>query len=203
MKMKLRTLLRERIAGESCDHLLRSMGYSGRSLTRARTRLQAVLDDPWLGMASVQYDFRFGGREFVVALTEVLGLESGLVTAQLDAIEVELDRERRVFKPWVFVETGFQRNSEPIFALAALEGKRRLALPKDSWRLSRDEIVVACGERVRRHYLECHGELLLWGAVREYWLLLSDAEQVVMSVSGEVIRTEPPRLRHRAYMELR
>ena len=198
MEMNLRALLREGIASEDCDRVLQAMGYRVPTLERARERLREVLSARQLGLASAHYDFRFSNRAFVAALAQVLALDGAETDAALRAIESDLAGERSAFKPWMFVETGFQRSSEPIVVLAALESERRLALAPNSWRLSRDQLIATAAERIRMHYREWEGHLSLWGAIKEYWLLRSEGELVAMDGAGTVIRIETPGPMHRA-----
>jgi hypothetical protein len=201
--MKLRILLREKVASEDSDHILRAMGYSASALPRARIRLHNLLEEPDLGILSGRYDFRFSNREFLRALTHVVGIDSNYAEAQLSVIEADIAREGRAFKPWVFVETDFRRRGEPIFALAVLEGKRRLTLPKGCWSLPQSQLVAVAADTVRTHYAMCQGQLLIWGAVREYWLRSSETEQIVMDVSGKVVRAEGPKAISRACLKLK
>ncbi|MDO8863685.1 hypothetical protein Q6D67_18485 [Haliea sp. E1-2-M8] len=203
MNTTLQTCLQQRVASESVDNILRAMGYSERALVRAGKRLQAVLADPDLGLGAGRYDFRFSSREFLRALAGAVSVDAKETDRRIDDIERELRRLRQLFKPWIFVDTQFKRSGEPIFLLAWTEYMRRLPLPEKACLLSRDELTRFAAKRIREHYRKTEGHLLLWGAISEYKLVVSDAEQVAMDREGNVLHGEPLRLGGSAVMTLR
>lgn len=187
----LQTCLQQLVAREGVDVVLLSMGYSERSLERARDRLQVVLADPDLGLGTGGYDFRFSSREFLRALASALAVDTIETDRRIEDIEAGLERLRQLFKPWIFVDTQFKRSGEPIFLLAWMESTRRLRLPVKARLLSRDELTKVAAGRIREHYRKTEGQLPIWGDIIEYKLVVSDAEQIVMGKDGKVLRAEP------------
>lgn len=203
MDTTLQAFLKQRVANSGGDSVLRTMGYSGRALARARDRLQAVLADPDLGLGNGRYDFRFSDREFLRALAGTFNVETAETDLCIEHIEMELQRLHTAFKPWIFVETNFKRSAEPIFLLAWLESRRRLPLPAKAALLPRDELVAVAAERIREHYRKSRGQLPVWGVISEYKLVVSAAEQIVMDNEGIVQRVEPRCLGRVALLSLR
>lgn len=203
MSTTLHDRLKQRVASEGADRILRAMGYSERALAHARDRLQNVLADPDLGLGAGRYDFRFSNREFLRALAGAVAVDAKETERRIDDIERELQHLRKLFKPWIFVDTQFKRSGEPIFVLAWTEHMRRLRLPVKARLLSRNELTRFAGERVREHHRENQGRLLVWGVISEYKLVVSETEQVVMDREGNALREEPLRLGGSAVMTFR
>jgi hypothetical protein len=62
-----------------------------------------------------------------------------------------LEEERTAFKPYIWIDTEFQRKSQPLFALAVCEHQRYLDFPKGFWRLSMDRQLGRAQCSVRDH----------------------------------------------------
>lgn len=71
--------------------------------------------------------------------------------------------EHSVFSPYIFVDTGFQRASQPIFVLAMLENRRRIGVERE-----RCNDLDYVGRLAVAHYREQQGELMLWGPIQHY-----------------------------------
>ena len=203
MKPDLETSLRDRVGRRDRAEILRAMGYSESTLTKAIERLDAALSDGYLGLARSHYDFRYSNRGFLRALLKVLDAETPEADTAIDGLDRELQRKRYGYRPWLFVETGFRRTSEPVFALAAMEGRRRIRLPESVLSLSREETIRIASRKARRHFFDNAGRLPLWGAIQEYKLIMEDAEQVVLDTSGALVRVEPVQLSSEASVSLR
>jgi hypothetical protein len=203
MKSDLETSLRDRLARRDRAEILHAMGYSESKLPKAIERLDAALSDGYLGLARSHYDFRYSNRGFLRALLKVLDAETPEADTAIDALERELQRKRYGYRPWLFVETGFRRTSEPVLALAAMEGRRRIRLPESVLSMSRKGTIRIASRRARRHFSDNAGRLPLWGAIQEYKLIMEDAEQVVLDTSGELVRVEPLQLSSEAAVGLK
>jgi len=179
------------------------MGYPEHSLPNAGKRLAAALADPDLGLRSSHYDFRYSNREFLIALVDALAIDREPALAAIDALQRKLQRQRYAFRPWIFVETGFRRSTEPVFALAAMEGHRRIRMPESAVLAGNKELVRIASEKAKEHFRRHQGEVPLWGEIKEYKLILENEEQVVLDPAGAVVRVEPVRLSSEATLRLR
>ncbi|GAB2794616.1 hypothetical protein GCM10027040_21100 [Halomonas shantousis] len=146
------------------------MGY--RKLGEAALRrLNEVLEDPDLGLSSGGFDFRFGSREFLCALCDVVGLDETDYLPLIEARQQWLSDERQAFKPYLFIDTGFRRSDRPgaaIFVLAVCEGMRRLTFPEGFWRKSLAEQVQLAQARVREFMAETSGDVKIWGMAHRF-----------------------------------
>lgn len=77
---------------------------------------------------------------------------------------------------YIFVNTNFRRNNEPIFLLASLESKRRISI------LNLDELIIRnkeeifeyLGNIIKNHYKKNRGKLDIWGKIVNYQVHLKE-----------------------------
>ena len=85
--------------------------------------------------------------------------------------ELALETEQNRFKnSYLFIDTNFKRKSEPIFVLAFMEHKRRIAYKNigDLYFKSDDEILEIISKFVKEDYFTCDGTIKLWGKIVAY-----------------------------------
>ena len=190
MKLQQELALRAAHVGEV--ELLQLMGYRHPSL-KNRQRLKAVVADPILGLRSSAFDFRFSSDAFVKALADALGLDKEFVSLELDTIRQQIEADENRFIPRIWVETGFKRSTQPIFALAASEHQREIYLSPEELtqfdNASMPERVQMMSERVRQHYQEHSGRLGIWGFIQHYEAHL-DPEVVLKLLPDGTVREE-------------
>ncbi len=185
----LRQAARLQAARRHPDALLRSMGY-GRVNAQRRARLARVLNDDLLGLDHGEFDFRFDSLGFARALCEALDLPVDMVEAGLTGLH-QLVARRRAYAPSMFVDTGFKRKSEPVFVLAAMEGKRWISFERTFRDLPAIQQIHTAGEHAREHF-EMHGGVLpLWGAIQRYVFFHAPERSLWLAPDGRVIENGP------------
>lgn len=196
--VELRRELRLRTAHAAPVELARLMGYATAGAA-VRDRIGRVLDDPWLGLARGGFDFRFGGRGFLEALSRTLGVDDGIVRRAIRVIVRDLEATRRAYQPWLFVDTGFRRQDHPgmsLSVLAMIESRRRLVFPGGLWRVPLGGQLGHARQRVREHMVATGGTIPVWGPIRRYWFVYRDRCAIGLSVDGAVLgetdRFDPP-----------
>lgn len=93
------------------------------------------------------------------------------------------------FTPYLFAETHFVRSQHPgtaIFALAALEPFRQIALAKDVLEQTKAQLIASAAAVAKTHYANCDGTLEFWGEIDYYLLFLSETETVQIMPDGFV-----------------
>jgi hypothetical protein len=93
------------------------------------------------------------------------------------------------FSPYLFVETHFKRSQHPgtaIFALAALESRRHIAISRDIADEGLEQLVAAAAISAKAHYADNNGKLDLWGDIDYYLLFLTETETVRILPNGIV-----------------
>lgn len=175
-----------RVAPMPRDEILKAMGYHKPSSANLE-RIQSVLDDPDFGLADGGFDFKYSSEGFLRALCVVTGMDRALADQRIRRIQECLEEERNAFKPYLWVDTGFKRRSQPIFALAACEHQRYLDFPKGFWRFSMDRQLGRAQCRVREHVYETGGDLGIWGRIKQYWFYYKKDAAYLLAINGEVI----------------
>ncbi len=86
-----------------------------------------------------------------------------------DELALEVEKER-LKHSYLFIDTNFKRKSEPIFALAFMEHKRRVSYKNigDLYFKSDDEILKIVSQFVKEDYFTCNGSIKLWGNIVSY-----------------------------------
>lgn len=175
-----------RVAAMPREGILKAMGYK-KPTSANLERLQSVLDDPDFGLNNSGFDFKYSSEGFLRALCVVVGMDMALADQRICRVKKSLEEERKAFKPYLWVDTGFKRTSQPIFALAVCEHLRYLDFPKGFWRLSIDRQLGRAQCRVREHVYETGGELGIWGHIKQYWFYYKKNAAYLLALNGEVI----------------
>lgn len=175
-----------RVAAIPHDEILKAMGYPKPTAANLE-RLQNVLDDPEFRLNDGGFDFKYSSEGFLRAMCVVTGMNMALADQRICRIKKYLEEEREAFKPYLWVDTGFKRTSQPIFALAICEHQRYLDFPKGFWRLSIDRQLGRAQCRVREHVYESGGRLGIWGHIKQYWFYYKKNAAYLLAWNGEVI----------------
>lgn len=164
------------------------IGYNKVTAGKAASRIANVLSDPYLGLYAGKYDFKYSDEQFLSKLCEVVGVN--ISDHELDAIRAAYTDRRDRFKSYVFVDTGFQRTGQPIFALAFCEHQRNLQLDYDVRVKPIYEQVEYIKLLVRKHYAEKNGVCGIWGDIQKYVFFYEEGCQLALNPDG-VILGEP------------
>jgi hypothetical protein len=175
-----------RVAPLPREEILKAMGYQ-KSTSANLERLQALLDDPDFGLNDSGFDFKYSSEGFLRALCVVTGMGMALADQRISRIKRRLEEERNAFKPYIWVDTGFERKNQPVFALTACEHMRYLDFPKGFWRFSIDRQLGRAQCRVREHVFETGGDIGIWGQIKQYWFYYKNDAAYLLARNGEVI----------------
>ena len=168
------------------EEILKAMGYQ-KPTSANFERLQNVLESPEFGLDDSGFDFKYSSEGFLRALCTVTGMGMPLADQRITRIKKYLEEERTAFNPYIWIDTAFQRKSQPLFALAVCEHQRYLDFPKGFWRLSMDRQLGRAQCRVREHIYETGGELGIWGDIQQYWFYYKKDEAYLLAQNGEVL----------------
>lgn len=79
------------------------------------------------------FDFRYDSRVFALALCRVPGINEVWPEEKINQMmQTDFD-DCWAFNPYLFVDTGFRRTSEPLCALSVCEFLRRVPLDYRNW----------------------------------------------------------------------
>jgi len=175
-----------RVAQMPPDEILRAMGYQ-KPTSANLERLKSVVEDPEFGLNDAGFDFKFSSEDFLRTLCSVVGSDPALTERRISSLVQYIHEENAAFKPFIWVDTGFTRKGQPLFALAACEQQRYLSFSKGFWRrpLSKQLSLAQC--RIREHFFETGGELGIWGEVEQYWFYYEKDAAYLLARNGELI----------------
>ncbi|MBJ6137964.1 hypothetical protein [Marinobacter litoralis] len=168
------------------EEILKAMGYFKPTSANLQ-RLKSVLESDEFGLNNGGFDFKFSSEGFLRALCAVVGMDIALADQRITRIRKRVSVEKVAFKPYLWVDTGFKRKSEPLFALAACEHQRYLELPKGFWRLTPDAQLGRAQIMVREHVYETGGSLGIWGEIKQYWFYYKNDAAYLLARNGELI----------------
>lgn len=168
------------------SELVARMGYR-RVDEKLLARIDSVLGDELLGLAGGGLDWRYSSEEFLIALCDALSVDPALRDAERARIRAFVDHRRTAFLPRIFIDTGFKRANQPIFALAAMEHRRWLCFERDFVDLDLAAQFRAARERVIEHTAETGGELPLWGTIQRYLFEYDHHAVLIMDTSGRAV----------------
>jgi hypothetical protein len=174
------------LEGKPYTSILKSIGYRNPS-PKNFDRLKSVLDDDCLGLKSGGFDFKYSTQEFLLALSNVAGLDLKRSQQWIEATQKYISDEEQAFKPYIWVDTHFKRTTQPIFALAFCESRRYLSFSKGFWRLPIEQQLRKAQALARDHMAETEGKLVMWGNIQEYWFFYEPRKAFILSPDGELI----------------
>lgn len=131
--------------------------------------------------ANFGYDFVFSSELFLKKIIELYGNE-------VDKKLFEETREKLSRKPgYLFVNTNFRRNNEPIFVLAMCEGIRNIGINRKEFENKNEELEFV-KNFVKNHYKENNGKLKIWKDIQNY-IYKSDSfdKDLVIDKDGNIV----------------
>ena len=167
------------------DELLKTMGYYNLK-TGQKTLLKFInTDSIYLWLKHGNYDMKFNSEEFLQHLLKALDLTS-VGNDELKQYNRRLDALRAMRNtPYIFIDTHFKRASQPIFALAFMEGRRNIGIDKELLVFkSEKEILKIVGSIARNHYISSNGKLQLWGEIYTYVYHDTDGKKFIFNPDG-------------------
>ncbi len=171
--MLLKTI-NEKLNSQDISTLYKKVGYnSSKKFILTLEKLKSINSIcNWI--YSGHYDLVFNARDFLINLCDVLKIDKILVNQEIQKVENFYIEQEKFKNSYIFVNTNFKRNSEPIIALALCERFRRISLYKNEELLfkSKDEILKTVSDIIHNHYINNKHGLLLWGKIENYVLYL-------------------------------
>ena len=182
--MALQTALRARLKEHNTESVLRQLGYTPDN-RQALARLLNTAEDDNYGLGQSHFDFRYSGADFLRALCRQLDLPPETVEAEISRVQRESMAELKAFKPFLWVDTHFKRQNQPLFALAACESQRYLPLHWQLPQQSRANQLATVRTLIDKHWQSTQGNLGIWGETQEYWYFYADEQYWRFSPQGD------------------
>ena len=184
----LKQILNQKIKDSSLEELNKRLGYQ--SIKKFEKSVDKFLCTntmyDWLN--SGFYDLTNDAKTFFEKLCKALDIDDNEISKEFQDF-INLKNEIEKFKDsYIFVNTNFKRNNEPIFALAFCESKRRISLYKDSRFLYKkiDDILKQVSDIIVEHYRVNDGKCYIWGNIVNYQVYLF-GKLYIFSTIGKLI----------------
>ncbi len=188
--MDINDLVRKRLEGKDKIEIVKKMGYQvhAKGVESLNYFLSKNLSD---FITDGMYDFRYSAEEFFRKLCEVLEIDEESVNKEIQKINEIIIKRRAYEKSYIFVNTNFKRQSQSIFALAFMEGERRLRPNIDNLLFKSDEDVLKEISRVvKTHYHDTKGKLPMWGNIVNYAYHHKNGKVYVFDTDGNLTEQE-------------
>lgn len=183
--MYLQKLFARKLKGTSHKDIARQLGYQ--NIASCETKINKLLSSPYLGLEDSDYDLKYSTDEFIVKLAQALDIPDLLVGTVVEEIQAELLQQSQKFRSYIYVETFFRRQGQPIFALAFMEGKRHIGINKEVRMLGLDQQLSEVQSLIRKHYHHTEGELPVWGTIARYVFYYVEDLAIEFSPTGKII----------------
>ncbi|WOE71046.1 hypothetical protein RZR97_05575 [Hydrogenimonas thermophila] len=181
--------IKDRVEKLSKEKVAKQLGYNSSQHSIKAIDKFLSYDDlySWL-YESGFYDFKYDSKQFLKKICNVVGIDEIEIDKEIQkqiALKKEIDKYKNSY---IFVNTNFKRKSEPIFALAFCEPKRRIKInPKEFAYKSDEEIFQMISQMVVKHYNKTNGILPLWGKIVNYVYHHCDSKAYIFDPNGKRI----------------
>lgn len=169
------------------NYVLNELGYSSPT-DKQIERLESLLTSPFLNLNESNFDFKYSNIEYIKTITKICGLDIKTAESYINETLKKVSARKTSFKPYIFVETGFKRTSQPIFVLAAIESQRYLDLPEYFDIKPSLEQLAVVHQVIDEHQEETKGSLQIWGEVISYFFVYDKNCALEISPKGKVIK---------------
>jgi hypothetical protein len=164
------------------------MGYQRHNSIMALNRLTLLLTAPdllrWFNQS--EFDFKYSNREFILTLGDILNIPTSEMIAGVTMVNKEQVRIEKMFPAYIFIDTNFKRQCQPILALAFLEGLRHIPISKYDVLRNKAAEFQRIQHIVMQHYRENNGHLDLWGKIHRYLYVYDVKQRLAILPNGEI-----------------
>ncbi len=185
--MTIHQQIKEKLADSSQDEILKKLGYN--NLEMGIKTLQKLIDseDIYHWLKNGNFDMKYSSEAFLRRVTEVLDISLEDLDEEIKRSKVHLEKIAAMQDPYIYIDTHFKRQNEPIFALAMMERRRHISVDKE-WIVDMDleEVLESIVILVKEHYIENEGKLPLWGKIYTYLYQHTDGSRYVFGRDGDL-----------------
>ncbi len=171
--MLLKTI-KEKLNSQNISILYKEVGYNSlKKFVLSLEKLKSI-DSIYNWIYRGHYDLVFNAKDFLINLCDALKIDKSFVNKEIQELESFYIEQEKFKNSYIFINTNFKRNSEPIIALALCEKFRRISLYKNQelFFKPKNELLKIVSDIIHNHYANNKDGLVLWGKVENYVLHL-------------------------------
>jgi hypothetical protein len=198
--MTLQALIQDELPKCDMQMIAKKLGYS--SVSKLSKRIQSTIESPFLGLDTSNFDFHYGSKEFIKQLCAALAIPAILCEKVIAETMALLENRKQRFVPYIFIDTAFKRENQPIHILAALESARYIDLGESFFDLSLNDQLEKVQSLIKSHF-SLTPSLVVWGDVKRYIFFYDEHVILVISPQGELLDARDQYLLPRATLELK
>jgi hypothetical protein len=187
--VELLDLIKSRLEKTEKEPIVKALGYINKQ--KGLKRLDALIytnsTEDWLRKSG--YDLVHSNKSFLIKLCDVLGFDEDSCLKIIKKTTERLNAIDRMPAPYIFINTNFRRGNQPIFALAFMEGVRRISIDKVKVFDSSDDGLSIAKKLVKKHYQKTQGTIKMWGKIDNYIYYANDKKYII-NKAGEIENDE-------------
>ncbi len=183
--VKLLDQIKNRLENAEKESIVKSLGYNNKKngLKRLGTLISTKNIEEWLKKNG--YDFCHSNESFLLKLCDILEFDKADYLKPITKISDRLNAIDRMPNPYIFINTNFKRENQPIFALAFMERERKIYIDKVKVFDSRDDGLSMAKKLVQEHYQETQGVIPMWGTIDNY-IYHTNNKKYIINKNGEI-----------------
>lgn len=185
--MELRNILKEKLEAMDLLALAKKVGYG--DAKKGKNRIVSLVDKDYFGLCDNGcYDLVHSNSSLLKSLCKALEINNILYEKTCYAIELLKEDIKKSNYRHIYIHTDFKRKSEPIFALAALECKRRLYNLNFLRGFTLEHQIKEVAQVVKEHYINNIGKLEFWGNIKNYvYHYDAKKEPIIFDIEGKIV----------------
>jgi len=201
--VELLTLITKKLESKDKKVLVKNLEYNS-TVIGIKTLDKFIISKSlhsWL--SSGHYDFVYTSLDFVEKLCIELDIEPILYKKEI-ALAINTNHGLDKFKnSYIFIYTNFKRTSEPIIALAMMEGRRRIEIKKENFIFKNlPETINIVSTIVKDNYNKTDGRIALWGEIKYYIYNHIGGQRYLFNINGNLIEDIKSIVESKAQLEI-
>lgn len=164
---------------ENSTTKVKSLGYNNekKATIKWKNLIEARSIEKFL--EEEKYDLVHTNSSFILKVCDVLMINPQEAIDAMKSIRILHYQEAQMSTPYIFVNTNFVRQNEPIFVLACLEHLRRISVTKRVVICTDDEGLSDALSIIKDHYRVHEGKLVIWGVIANYHYVVNGKRYII------------------------
>lgn len=180
----LSKLIKQRLKNTIKESIVKDLWYvhKKKGLKRLNALIKADNIEAWVRKGG--YDFLYSNKSFSMILCEALDFDEADFFEIFKKANDKINAINKMPTPYIFINTNFYRQEQPVFLLAFLEKTRRIYIDKLEVFDSSDNGLSLAKQTTKEHYQKTKGILKIWGKIDNY-IYHANNKKYIINKDGE------------------